>query len=385
MEVADSYKDTLDEILSDIPKQYIKKGPYSNRLYKLISSGLSFYDKTNENNMILSILTGNNIIMKASEPYFPEEIQEYVKKNIHKQLHYTYYFPGEKVVEVYFGLMNEHIVNYQKYHDMMRLIISWAHICMRYAFKECSRRHKIYLYLSDFKKILPNNQIVTLGQSNVNTGVTTRCSVENETIIYRQEEWFKVYIHEMMHAFGFDISDTYRNTISRSIKTLFDIRSSMKIEEAYVETWARIINGAYASIEVAEDEKDFEKLFLFTMEVERLFSVIQAQKVLGYMNLVYDNVIRGDNRIAYSLYREKSNVFAYYVLTAILMNDPYTFMQFCGRINRKWLRFDNTMKAVKELEEYIKIGYKDPSFLENIRKSYNLKNRGLRMSLIEVN
>ena len=45
---------------------------------------------------------------------------------------------------------------------MMRLVISWIHVCMKYAYKECSRRHKVYFYLSDIKKVLPENQIMTL-------------------------------------------------------------------------------------------------------------------------------------------------------------------------------------------------------------------------------
>ena len=385
MEVDDEYKSTLDDILNRIPKYFIDKGPYSKRLYNIINSGFNYYDRTNSNNMKLTVLTGKNIEMKAAGPYFPEDVQKHVKQHIHKQLHYTYYFPGDKIVEIYFGLLDEHIVNYQKYHDMMRLIISWAHVCMKYAYKECSKRHKVYFYLSDIKKVLPENQIMTLDYTNINTGVTTRCQPQNETIIYRKEEWFKVYIHEMMHAFGFDISDTYRGMISKEIKKLFHIKSSMKVEEAYVEVWARIINGAYAAYDAAENSDDFEKLFLFTMEVERLFSVMQAQKVLGYMNLTYDMVITPGSRIAYNLYREKTNVFAYFVLTAILMNNPYDFMKLCGKMNKRWIRFDNTIKAVKELESYIKNNYKNKDFLENIQTNYHLHNRGLRMTLIEVN
>jgi len=385
MEVADNYKSTLDEILKLIPKHFVDKGPYSKRLYRLISSGLEYYDRTNENNMTLSILTGENMVVKASGEYYSEIIQESIKKNIKKQLHYKYYFSDDRIVEVYFGLMDAHIVNYQKYHDMMRLIISWAHICMKYAFKECSKRHNIFFYLTDFKKEMPNNNIIVLDRHHVNTGVTTRCKENNETIIYRKEEWFKVYVHEMMHAFGFDISETYRNTISTEIKKLFGIKSSMRVEEAYVETWARIINGAYASIQSSENENDFEQLFLFSMEVERLYATIKAQQVLNYMHLSYDSLITKGNRVAYSLYRERTNVFAYYILVAIFMNDPYDFMRLCNKINRKWLRFDNTIKAVKELEKYIKALHLHPDFLENIRKKYRSKNRGLRMSLIEVN
>ena len=385
MDAADGYKDSLDEILELIPKHFVDKGPYSKKLYKLIGEGLKYYDRTNQNNMTLTVLTGDNMIMKAAGIYFPNQIQEHIKTNLYKQLHYRYHFPNDRIMNVYFGLLDKQIVNYQAYHDMMRLVISWAYTCIKYSYKVCSRRQTIYFYLTDFKKILPHSNITTLDYNHINTGVTTRCAENNETIIYRKEEWFKVYIHEMMHSYGFDISDTYRGMISEEIKKLFEIKSSMKIEEAYVEVWARIINSGYASYFAAENEKDFEQLFLFTMEVERLFAVIQAQKVLGFMNLSYDLVVTKGTRIAYNLYRERTNVFSYYILTAMFLNKPYDFMRFCSKINKKWLRFDNTVKAVKELESYIKSNYKDDAFLKNIRRKYKTRNRGLRMTLIEVN
>ena len=103
------------------------------------------------------------------------------------------------------------------------------------------------------------------------------------------------------------------------------------------------------------------------------------------MNLNYSTVLSKDNRLAYGLYREKTNVFAYYILTAMIMNDPYAFMKICARINKKWLRFDNTVKAVKELDGFIRLAALEPTFMKNMEKDYGLKNRGLRMSLIEVN
>ena len=385
MEVDDRYKNTLDIILKDIPKSFVKKGKHSERLYDLIRDGFDFYDSTNINNMVLSVLTEKNMIIKTASSYFPKSIQHRVQEDMKKQLHYTYYLPGDRIVNVYIGLMDNNIVNYQKYHDMMRLIISWAHICTKYSYKECSKKQNIYIYPTKLEKVLPMNEVVVLGTEHVNTAVTTRCSANNETIIYRQEEWFKVYVHEMMHSYGLDINDSYNLLINNLVKKLFNVRSSMKVAEAYVETWARIINGAYAAVMFSESKEDFEELFLFTMEVERLFSVIQAQKVLAYMNLTYNNVIERGSRLSANLYRENSNVFAYYILTAMLMNDPYTFLQFCSRINRKWIRFDNTLSAVKELENYIKLAHMDPTFIKNMETNFQVKDKGLRMSLIDVN
>lgn len=386
MEVSDRYKKSLNEILKIIPKQYFKKGTTSVRLYKLISSGLKFYDSTNNKNMILSVLTGKNMIYKRAGRYFPHTIQQHVRDNMKRQLHYTYYFPNEKKLDIFIGLMDDNIIDYQKYHEMMRLIISWIHIALKYSNEECSKKHEIYFYMTDFYKTLPQNEIVVLGEKNINSALTTRCSVYgNETIIYRKEEWFKVFIHEMMHAYGFDISPNYKDLIGTHIEKMFSIKTKMEIAEGYVETWARIINGAYAAYLFSEGQDDFEELFLFTMEVERIFSVIQAQKVLMYMNLTYTEILTKGSRVAEHLYREKTHAFCYYILTAALMNDPYNFMNFCSKTNNKWFKFDNTVKSIYDLTEYIKNACIDPVFMENMNMSFNIKSKGLRMSLIDVN
>ena len=51
-----------------------------------------------------------------------------------------------------------------------------------------------------------------LDQDNCNTAVTYACAIKGECLIYRKEEWFKVLIHETMHALCLDFSGfTYTN------------------------------------------------------------------------------------------------------------------------------------------------------------------------------
>ena len=54
---------------------------------------------------------------------------------------------------------------------------------------------------------MPDSNIDIIDQIHVNTGFTTTCPVDSEIVIFREEEWFKVFIHETFHNFALDFSD----------------------------------------------------------------------------------------------------------------------------------------------------------------------------------
>ena len=74
----------------------------------------------------------------------------------------------------------------------------------QYASSECVSKINIVIYLTPFKKVLPDNSIAILDVENANSAVTLACHNPGEIIIYRKEEWFKVFIHETFHSFGLD-------------------------------------------------------------------------------------------------------------------------------------------------------------------------------------
>ena len=85
-----------------------------------------------------------------------------------------------------------------------------------------------------------------------------------------------------------------------------------------------------------------------------MFSAIQAYRILAFMNIAYSDVINKGSVIAKTLYKEKSNVFAYYILSATFLSNPYRFLRWCGKYNTNWLQFNNSPYAVKEFEGFIK-------------------------------
>ena len=173
--------------------------------------------------------------------YFPAQIQRYITAEEKYQLIFT--LPN---ITIYFTLFNEsdllEIDTYIKYVELMRV---WLHICMQYK-KSCAKTISIYVYFSPFLKLLPEERSADgdeiLSPTHVNTAFTQRCVPHGEIVIYRQEEWFKVFIHETFHAFGLDFGSP---KLDQALKALFPIESKYDAAEAYTETWARIINCVF--------------------------------------------------------------------------------------------------------------------------------------------
>ena len=78
------------------------------------------------------------------------------------------------------------------------------------------RRPWIYTYiLLHLSKSLPDTNTSTLGPDNVNTAFTLACSPNSEMVIFRREEWKKVFIHETFHTYGLDFSSHDSNEHSQ--------------------------------------------------------------------------------------------------------------------------------------------------------------------------
>ena len=116
----------------------------------------------------------------------------------------------------------------------------------------------VTIYLTPFKKILPENNTTVLSAEHVNTAFTFACEPEGEITIFREEEWFKVFLHESFHSYGLDFALSESTILRKTIEKVFHIKSDFNVNEAYTETWARIINCALFSF----DNKDKEQTYV---------------------------------------------------------------------------------------------------------------------------
>ena len=128
---------------------------------------------------------------------------------------------------------------------------------------KCSKNLELYLYLTPFKKELPDNQMTILDAKHVNTAFTSGCRENTQIVLYRSEEWFKVFIHETFHNFGLDFSDMNLSSVNKRIKDIFNMNIEYNLYESYCETWARIINTMFFTyFSIPDKEKDNQRMFI---------------------------------------------------------------------------------------------------------------------------
>ena len=70
-----------------------------------------------------------------------------------------------------------------------------------------------------------------------------------------------------------------------------------------------------------------------------------------------------------TLYKEKSNVLAYYVIKTILINNYQGFLLWCKTNNFSLLDFKKTTTNQKEFCNFIRRNYKSKLMLDNVKSS----------------
>ena len=212
---------------------------------------------------------------------------------------------------------------------------------------------RIAILLSDHKKVLPHGGV--LDPTNVNTGYAHRCG---NIVVYREEEWRKVFIHECFHFFEFD------SGAGEEVTDLFPVSTPIDLRETFCEVWARILNCVFSG----RLEQCLEK--------ERQWACFQMVKVLDYMGLTYDDLL---TKRHLERYEENTNVFAYIVLGAILLQDVRGFLMWSGGFN-----------SPAGLADRIRGLHRTPKFLADVaaaehayerEKGKTPRARSLRMSI----
>jgi hypothetical protein len=248
------------------------------------------------------------------------------------------------------------------------------------------------------------------------------CVPDGEIIIFREEEWFKVFIHETFHAYGLDFGIKDPKKLFSVLRKTFPIKSDFDVNEAYTETWARIINCALYSFFSLDNRKDTviskEQFLLYTdfsLQLERIFAIYQMNKVLNFMGLNYKDLYEMNERSSYfreQLYKENTHVFGYYILTSIFLNGYRQFITWCHannvvmgannvvmgannvvmgannvvmgannvvmgannvNANNGFMKFNCEDKSFQKIGEYIKSTYKDKELSRAIEAVQKLK------------
>jgi len=362
-------------------KQSKKTDSLIKKLYDEIKDGMSYIQNIKQKMgpsfyklKILNITNVNQIPKPSTFPpnSFPTKIRQHIDDNLLSLLSYTFHLFG-RIINIYFITEDSDpeklIPTYNNYVDYM---LVWLYIIDGYASRNCSSELKIFIYQTNLLKELPETNIQILDEENVNTAFTRTCPKNSEIIVFRKEEWFKSFLHETFHNFGLDFSDMNNSSCNSKILDIFPVNSEVNLFESYTEFWARMMNILFCSF-VSMTDKNDEKEFLSNVEVfiniERAYSFFQVVKILKFMGIsykeLYDKNIDAIN-LRKTLYKEKTNVLSYYIITLILLNNYQDFLAWCNVNNTSLLQFKKTNTNLDSFCKFIERKYKSSNILNGI-------------------
>lgn len=374
------------------------------------------------NRSIRSIVSPENIIKPTSfgGKLFPDEVKTHIDKYSLTELTYTvryidrnctFYFILEEPIDTV--NTTYHLKTYDRYVDQ---ILLWLYILNKNstnATKRCAVIFKVYFYLTSLEKRKPDNKKPdntnsslkdgtdqVLSSNHVNTAFTTVCPTQSEIVIFRKEEWYKVFIHETFHNFALDFSGMNNKEIHKQILQLFPVVSEVNIYEAYTEFWAEIIHALFCSyfltkemninttkknktkkntslLREKKEEKDFINTSLLLIQLEKTYSFFQLVKTLDHMGITYKDLVNininrninmNNTQLVRSRYKEDTSVLAYYIIKTILLDKHVDFILWCSRNNDTLFEFKKSTEKQYLFVDFIRRNYKNKGLLEHIER-----------------
>ena len=361
----------------------------------------------------------STIVTGLNYDYFPEVIKQKIKptKNsnlpVVSQTALCSFSINSRNYEIAIVYENKSPAEIEVCFNRMR---TWLTMLENHAPARCSQKMNIYLYLTDAIKELPKRQ-EPIEQIHANTAFTTSCKKVTEMNIFREEEWFKVFIHETFHNMGLDFSHHDSTDSNKKILQLFPIKcDDVRLYETYCEVWAEIINVMFLVYELSNKNTNIENMIKKVenaLFLETIFSIFQCAKVLNFYGLMYVDLFDNSEKshiLRTHKYKEKTQAFSYYVLKCIYIYNIESFFNFCAENNtpkhtttptkssrEKWCKHilcfgscgEPIEKVIDSYCEIVKRHYKDEVFLHDIRsiekyvqkKPKSTEMNSLRMSL----
>lgn len=269
----------------------------------------------------------------------PEKIQNHISTTFFYLKTFIFFINKRKIIVTIGSSKKDN--NYLL--DCLKLIYIWLYISTKYSDANCSQEINIYLYLTNHVKEKEDN--ITLSAIHANTAYTHVCSQKTEIFIFREEEWFKVFIHETFHNLGFDFSSLNIKIAQKKLLKHFIIESKFELYETYNETWATFINLIFVSY-FSKKINNFENL----LNSEIIFSLYQCYKIFQHYNLSYDDLFQNKKQH----FIEDTNIFCYYVLKSIMIFYINDFLKWCNDYNgENIIMFNKTQQNIIDFTNFI--------------------------------
>lgn len=227
-----------------------------------------------------------------------------------------------------------------------------ARLPRNYHQRRCSGDLSLYLFLTDAVK---KGDSSSFSAVNVNSGFTYACAPTNQICIFRYEEWWKVLMHESIHAYGLDFAWYENASMARPLQRVFPgvHCENWRICESWTECWAEILVLLHHIHWTTKKRawKDVRFLVHCGLYYESIWSRIQCTKVLEHYGLSYTELLKG------GMYQEAQDapaVFSYYVLKCIAMNHLDDFLVLGGDSeNLPWERNSGRATVGDAARDYV--------------------------------
>lgn len=356
------------------------------------------YNSEMEYNKLTSRFMLNRSYHIELPSYLPMTIQDEIS-NMKIAKYSTRFFIQDRIVDIYLHLDASKKYMHHHIDEHFKKMYMWLYIASKYASPQCSKYVKVNVYFTHRKKKLPNEYGV-IDREHANTAFTTSCKTETEIDIFREEEWFKTFIHETFHNLGMDFSANGSHHSNEMMYAYIPIETDFRLYEAYTECWAEIIHSLFVAFYHTKkhSSSSMSSIFNAILNNERRFAVFQCEKVLSHYNMELSDLFK-QNKLATirrNNYKENTSVLSYYVFKMILIYNAKDFMLWTSKNNNNSINFNKKPDHKKEmrLANFIKKRIVDPTLTKMLDKSnkylkenHNKKNmttQSLRMTVYEI-
>jgi len=350
----------------------MKSKDFLKDIFILMKQGDEYFEKHKNK---INVTISDKIPIHNDFNYMPNKIKDYIMNMKGKCYEYTFII-YTKQYKISFCIENNDKIDVNK---EIKKVFIWFFIANAYANEKCSQYLNVNLYLTELKKVLPDNTKI-IKPEHANTAFTTSCKKHTEINLFRKEEWFKVLIHETFHCSGMDFSELEHSSSNKKVLTIFPVNSDVRLFETYCEMWAEIINVMFISYNknsnIENLDENINKLVLKTeklINTERIFSLFQCAKVLHFFGIKYNNLYENDlysKKVRTSRYKEETQILSYYIIKSIYMFFVNDFIEWCVENNETngivTLNFNKTNENIDSYIEFIEEHFLNSSYTSSL-------------------
>ncbi len=252
----------------------------------------------------------------------------------------------------------------------LKQIFIWFNGIDSYTTSQCSKILDIYISFTPSLKLLPKQKYDAIERKNANTAFTFSCNERNIIHVFREEEWFKVLIHETFHNLDLDFSKYDHGFSDKYIQSIFPNRKNIKFYETYCEIWALLFHSLFYSM-----HHDKSLNFILNRELE--FSLFQCSKILDHFDIKYSYLFSNNHKALVSMenYKENTPILSYYIFKTIFLYNINDFLEWCYKENDKSVRFSklpihyvDIYQKISNLVIFLNDHYKNTAFLKTIKE-----------------